>query len=119
MKQLTEKQLLNLVPKMIQKLGNEFGPTYRIAAAAFSKRGNLLGIEMNGWRGMPTTRRGTGKHAEAAVLRKYGRKVDSIYILRVGNALDILPVHPCEACLNMAAKMGVKIYPIHELLNLC
>ena len=119
MKLLTEKQLIGLVPKMIQKLSNISGPAYRVAAAAFSRKGNLLGIETNGWRGLETNRRGTGKHAEAALIWKHGRKISSIYILRVGNALDILPIHPCEACVNMAAKIGVKIYPIHELLHLC
>ena len=119
MSKIAEKTLVNLVPKMISKLVREYGPTYRIAAAAFSKKGNLLGIEMNGWRELVTTRRGTGKHAEAALIKKYGRKIDTIYILRVGNALDILPIHPCESCKNMAAKAGIKIVPIHEMLGLC
>lgn len=119
MSKIAEKTIISLVPKMISKLTREHGPTYRIAAAAFSKKGNLLGIEMNGWRGLVTTRRGTGKHAEAALIKKFGKKIDTIYILRVGNALDILPIHPCESCKNMASKAGIKIVPIHEMLGLC
>ena len=44
MSKIAEKTLVNLVPKMISKLVREYGPTYRIAAAAFSKKGNLLGL---------------------------------------------------------------------------
>jgi hypothetical protein len=119
MKKMSEKTLMSLIPKMVRKLPEEWRPTYRIAAAAFSKRGNLLGIEMNGWRELATTRRGTGKHAEAALIKKYGRKIETIYILRIGNAGDILPIHPCEACKNMADKAGITIVPMHELLGLC
>lgn len=110
--------IIGLVPKMIAKFRHDHGPSYRVAAAAFSKRGNLLGIEMNGWRDLLTVRRGTGRHAEAALMKKFGKKIDTIYILRVGNSLDILPIHPCEACQNMAKKIGAKIVPIHELLSL-
>ena len=119
MPKVSENTITSLIPKMIAKLSKEVCPTYRVAAAAFSKRGNLIGIETNGWRELATTHRGTGKHAEAALIKKYGRKIDTIYILRVGNALDILPIHPCECCKNMASKVGIKIIPIHEMLNLC
>lgn len=115
---VAEKTIISLIPKMLAKLMRDYGPTYRIAAAAFSKHGNLLGIEMNGWRELATTRRGTGKHAEAALIKRFGKKIDTIYILRAGNSMDILPIHPCEACQNMAAKAGIKIIPIHEMLNL-
>jgi len=119
MSKISDKTILGLIPKLVTKLGNDVGPTYRVAAAAFSRRGNLLGVEMNGWRELLTTRRGTGKHAEAALMKKYGKKIDTIYILRVGNSLDILPIHPCSGCAKMAKKIGIKIIPIHEMLNLC
>ncbi len=119
MSKIADKKILNLIPRLIAKLRNVEGPTYRIAAAAYSKRGNLLGIEMNGWRELATVRRGTGKHAEAALIRKFGRRIDVIYILRVGNAMDILPIHACETCSALAAKLGIRIIPIHEMLGLC
>ena len=95
--------ILALTSRLIRKLdiSKEHSLRYRVAAAAYSKQGNLLGIEMNGWRELATVRRGTGKHAEAALMKRFGKKIDTIYILRVGNALDILPIHPCEACKNM------------------
>lgn len=117
----SDKAILALTSRLIRKLDieKENNLRYRVAAAAYSKQGNLLGIEMNGWRELATVRRGTGKHAEAALIKRFGKKIDTIYILRVGNALDILPIHPCECCKNMAAKAGIKIVPIHEMLNLC
>ena len=110
----------SLVPRLAKKLSIYRGPAYRIAAAGFSSHGNLLGIEMNGWRELATIRRGTGKHAEAALMKKFGTKLrgGKIYILRVGNAGDILPIHPCPCCVAMAAKAGVEIVPIHEMLGL-
>ena len=118
MSALSEKRLLSLVKTMTAKLCHVHGPTYRVAAAAFSKKGNLIGIETNGWRELATVRRGTGRHAEATLMKRYGKKIDTIYILRVGRALDILPIHPCESCSGMAKKLGVKVVPIHEVLNL-
>ena len=109
-----------LVPRLQRKLSIYRGMSYRIAAAAYSAHGNLLGIEMNGWRELATVRRGTGKHAEAALIKRFGVKLrgGKIYILRVGNAGDILPIHPCPCCASMASKAGVEIVPIHEILGL-
>jgi hypothetical protein len=116
---VSENTILNLVPKMLSKFPKTkaLRPAFLVAAAAFTKKGNLLGIEMNRWRNLQTTRRGTSLHAEAALIRKYGKRIDTIYILRAGNSGDILPVHPCEDCANMAAKVGIRIIPIHELLG--
>lgn len=109
-----------LVPRLQRKLSIYRGMSYRIAAAAFSAHGNLLGIEMNGWRELATVRKGTGKHAEAALIKRLGTRIrgGKIFILRVGNAGDILPIHPCPCCSSMAAKAGVEIIPIHEFLGL-
>ena len=112
--------ILALVPRLCRKLSIFRGMAYRIAAAAYSSHGNLLGIEMNGWRELATVRRGTGKHAEAALMKRLGPKLrgGKIYILRVGRAGDILPIHPCPDCQSMAKKVGVEIIPIHEFLGL-
>ena len=118
MKQLDENRLLSLTRALTAKLKNVHGPTYRVAAAAFSKKGDLIGVATNGWRELLTVRRGTGRHAEATLMKKYGRRISIIYILRVGRALDILPIHPCPSCATMAAKLEVKIVPIHEELGL-
>lgn len=116
---LTNKQLFSLIPILIGKIRNTKLLTYRVIAAGFSKKGNLIGIETNGWREIIADNRGKGKHAEASLIKKFGRKIDTIYILRVGRSLNILPIHPCASCLNIANKMKIKIIPIHECLNIC
>lgn len=118
---LSENSLLNLVTRMQKRLEIKntkmCTPAYRIAAAGFTKRGNLLGIMVNSWRDLKTIRRGTGRHAEAALMKRFGQKLDTIYILRVGKVGDILPIHPCESCSKMAKKIGIKIIPLHQILN--
>ena len=115
----SDKSILALVPTLIKKMRIYRGLSYRVIAAAYSKKGNLLGTEMNGWRELATIRKGTGKHAEAALIKKFGKCINTIYLLRVGNSGDILPIHPCKSCFNMANKVGIKIIPIHQMLHLC
>ncbi len=116
MRRISFNALQNLIPRMIAKLPKgKPAPAFHVVAAAFSKKGNLLGIRMNNWRNwsFTATRKGTGLHAEAALIKEFGRRIDVIYVLRVGNKNDILPVHPCESCQNMAKKVGVQIIPVH------
>lgn len=110
--------LIALVPRLAKKAFLNSSMTYRICAIAFTKRGNLVGIQMNGHRVSRSKRRGDGLHAEAELIRKFGRRISTIYILRVGNAGDPLPIHPCENCAKIAAKLGIRIIPLHEELDL-
>lgn len=111
---MTLKVLTSWVPRMANKLKADKNLTYKICALAFSKKDNLLGISINGHRAFPAIRRGMGLHAETELIKKFGRRIDKIYILRVGNAMDPLPIHPCENCAKVAAKYGIKIIPLHE-----
>lgn len=111
---MTLNVLTSYVPRMANKLRDDKNLTYKICALAFSKKNNLLGIAMNGHRPFPAVRRGMGLHAETELIKKFGRRIDRIYILRVGNDLDPLPIHPCENCAKVAAKYGIKIIPLHE-----
>ena len=107
--------LIALVPRLAKKAFLNSSMTYRVCAIAFTKRGNIVGIQMNGHRVSRSKRRGDGLHAEAELIRKFGRRISTIYILRVGNAGDPLPIHPCENCSKIAAKLGIKrsklLYP--------
>ena len=114
---MTVNALHALIPRMANKLKIDRNLTYRICAVAFSRKNNLLGIQMNGHRFSMSHRRGAGLHAEAELIKKFGRRIDRIYILRVGNAIDPLPIHPCENCAKMAAKYGIKIIPLHEEIS--
>lgn len=116
---MTINRLTAMVPRMANKLKPNRGPTYRICAIAFSKKNNLLGISMNRFNdsGGQSSRKGAGKHAEAELIKKFRQRIDKIYILRVGNSCDPLPIHPCENCAKLAEKYGIKIIPLHEVIN--
>jgi hypothetical protein len=103
-----------MIPRMVNKLREDRNLTYRICAIAFDKKNDFLGMQMNGHRESLSNRRGAGLHAEAELMKRYGKLIDKIYILRVGNSYDALPIHPCENCAKIAAKLGIKIIPLHE-----
>jgi hypothetical protein len=112
---MTAKALASYIPRMANKIkDNNKSLKYKICAIAFSKRNNLLGIEMNGHRPFESVRRGGGDHAETKLIKKFGRRIDRIYIMRVGKTCDALPIHACENCSKVADKYGIKIIPLHE-----
>lgn len=107
-----------LIPRMKNKCLQERGMTYRIAAIAFTKKGNFIDIRYNNHRAFLSNRKGAGLHAEQDLIHLYGNKIDTIYILRVGGSGDCLPIHPCKTCAEIAKKRGIKIIPLHEELDL-
>lgn len=82
---------------------------YKIAAAAFTKRGNLIGLQSNGVRDDLVSFKGRGKHAQMALMKKYGKKIKQIYIFRVGYGGVPRPIDPCPTCQAAAEKLGIKI----------
>jgi hypothetical protein len=109
----------SVVPRMKKKLKpNKENLKYRIAAIAFTKKGNFIDIRYNNFREGLSNRKGAGLHAEQDLIHRYGNRIDTIYILRVGGSGDCLPIHPCEVCKSIADKRGIKIIPLHEELNL-
>ena len=93
---------------------------YKVAAAAFTKHGNLLGMATNN-RNMlfQSSRRGGGIHAERQLMKRFGNRISYIVLARVGRPGDVnLPIHPCRTCSKLASQLGIKILPIHELLGL-
>lgn len=77
----------------------------KIAAVALDKKGNVLGYSSNKQRFYSLH---GGIHAEQRVLFKYGAKVWTIVVCRVG-ADGLLPIDPCKKCKKIAAKMNVTI----------
>lgn len=82
---------------------------YKIAAAGFSKKGNLIGLESNGVRDDLVSFKGRGKHAQMALMKKFGKKIKQIYLFRVGYGGVPRPIDPCPACKAAAEKLGIKI----------
>lgn len=111
----------NLVPRMKKKLKPNENKTplkYKIAALAVTKKGNILDIKYNNFRMGLSNRKGAGLHAEQDLIHKYGNQIDTIYILRIGKSGDCLPIHPCETCKSIAEKRGIKIIPLHEVVDI-
>ena len=103
---------------MVKKVERDRGMTYRVVALAFTKNGNLIDIRFNNHRDYLSNRQGAGLHAEQDLIHRYGNRIHSIYILRVGNNGDYLPIHPCKTCARIAEKRGIKIIPLHEEFDL-
>ena len=82
---------------------------FKIAAIAFSKKGNILGIVFNNFR---FSGHGGGLHAEIKLIQRYGNKISWILIGRVGRSGDLLPIEPCQNCQKVADKLGIKIESI-------
>ena len=93
--------------------------TYRVAAIAFDKKGDILGHSTNShalnWNVLDkfeVGRPGTGEHAERILLRRYKDLVKTILICRIGRSGKFRAIEPCKVCRKVAAKYGVKIISI-------
>jgi hypothetical protein len=109
---------MNCVSKeLIDRLwskANQSESAYRISACAFSKKGNVLGYSANARHRKEAglTGKYTGKHAEADLIQRYGPSIDTIIIMRIGLAGDILPIEPCPKCAKLAKKYNIKIISV-------
>jgi len=110
----SKKAIADCLLQILQKKALQSPSTFLVSAAAYSKHGNLLGTCSNGFKGFVPKRRGAGMHAEQKLIRKFGKKIDTIYIIRCGHDGERLPIHACENCAKMAEKLGIKIVSLHE-----
>ena len=85
--------------------------THKVAAVAFSHKGDILGFTSN----VPNYhRKGGGIHAERRAIGNWGVKIKEILICRVNVSGQLLPIHACKACLDLAAKYGITIKTIED-----
>lgn len=107
--------LINIMEKKAEQSTNNF----HIAAAAFSKKNNLLGTaSCNPNKNFPVSKKGTGIHAEAELIKKYKRQIDKIYICRICRSGAPRPIEPCPNCAKLAKKYDIKIINIHDKFDL-
>lgn len=109
---------LNYVPRMQKKVSEGHGSKFKVVAMAFTKKGNLLGISTNGFREGLSNRRGSGEHAEMKLIKKFGERIDRIYLIRFGRSLLPLPIHSCENCSKVCNKLGIRVISLHEEIDL-
>lgn len=84
---------------------------YKVSAIGFDKKGNVIGTAVNTSR---FNRYGGGIHAEQKLMFKYGNRLKTILICRVGNSGEIRKIDPCDKCQKAADKLGIKIISISE-----
>ena len=118
----------NITPSLVLKLKKKAIAgrlKFRIAAIAFSRKGNVLGMEVNScisrrisygeYSKRCITKESckfSGKHAERALMEKYGKRIASILILRVGHGGDLRAIQPCDMCKKIADKLGIRIFSV-------
>ena len=82
---------------------------YKISALGFNKKGECIYKSSNSPR---FHRYGGGIHAEMRVMKMAGPSLYSIFICRVNNKGDLLPIDPCPMCQAKARELGIKITTI-------
>lgn len=100
---------------LLKKQAEKSPSSYRIGGIAVSNKGNILGTAFNSFRNEQVTPgRGSGKHCEADLIRRYGRRISTIIIMRIGNSGNVLHIDPCSTCQKLADKFGIKIKSISD-----
>jgi len=111
-------KISNALEELLKEKAQRSPCTYRISGIAFSKKGNILGYCTNShskWQILeknPIGRAGTAEHCEKRLIQRFGKRIHSIVICRVGRTGNFLPIEPCKSCKKMADKLGIKILSI-------
>ena len=106
------------VEQLLKKKAMHSPCTYKISGIAFSKKGNVLGHCTNNhskWQVLektPIGRAGTAEHCEKRLIEKFGKRIHTIVICRVGRSGELRPIDPCKACSKLALKYGITIKTI-------
>lgn len=100
-----EQMVIAKAKKKSQKLDRDL--SFHVIAIGFNKKGEMLGIKSNGF-GM-SSRRGSGKHAERELIKRYKENIAKIIICRFGRSGNLLPIDPCPTCQKVCDKLGIKI----------
>ena len=84
---------------------------HRISAFGFSRKGEFVGSTVNRPR---FPKHQGGLHAEALLIKRYGKILKTILICRVNKSGNLLPIDPCSNCKELADKYGIRIISISE-----
>ena len=98
----------NLIKTAIKKASQSIC-CYKISAIGLNKRGEVIGSAINrhGKSG-----KGRGLHAETQLIKRYGKKIKTIILCRIGNSGDILPIHCCANCQKIIDKLEIKVITV-------
>jgi cytidine deaminase len=93
------------------KKANQSVCKFKVSAIGFNNKGEMIGSITNAPR---FSRYGGGLHAEALLIKRYGKKLKTILICRVNSNGKLLPIDPCLNCQKLAIKFGIKIMSVKE-----
>lgn len=82
---------------------------YSVSAVGFDKHTNFVGSAVNSPR---FHKDGGGIHAEIRLLRKFGPRIKTILLCRVGNSGVPRPIEPCPACRKVLDKKKIRVIVI-------
>ena len=109
-KEITPNDIPPSLLERMRKKGLNVSNNYKVVVAAFTKRGNCLGIVSNSYRkDNITPARFSGYHSEMKALHKWGPAVDTLVLMRVGRSGEIRPIDCCPKCAAVLKKCGVKV----------
>ena len=98
----------------LRKKASQSKSKYRISAVAFDDHGDFIAQSFNGLPKDGHHGKGSGIHAEARLMSKYGSIAKTILISRIGHGGEWRPIQPCKQCQAMAEKLGIKLIAIEE-----
>ena len=84
---------------------------YKVSAIGLNSKGDVLGASTNQHR---ISKLGMGLHAEIALVKRFGRKIRSMIICRVGGGGEIRPINPCPTCQKILDKMGIRVLTVSQ-----
>jgi hypothetical protein len=61
---------------------------------------------------LPIGRAGTAEHCEKRLIARFGKRIHTIVICRIGRSGELRPIDPCPSCKKTAAKYGIKIVSV-------
>ena len=77
---------------------------FKISAAAFDRKGILLGTSVNKPRFIKF---GGGIHAEMSLIHQYKKRIKHITLCRIGKNGNFLPIEPCDSCRKVINILGI------------
>ena len=98
------------IEKMIKK-AKKSSCKYFISALGINFKDEIIGLKSNRPR---FSKYGGSIHAEMALMSKYGKRLKTIYIVRVNPKGKILPIDPCKVCQKKADELGIKIMSVSQ-----
>jgi len=95
----------------IVKKASKSSCKYKVAAIAFDRNGNIIGIVSNSPR---FSRFGGSDHAEMKLINRYGKNIKTIIVARLLKSGNIVRIDPCKTCSKHAKKLNIIIKTIGD-----